>query len=143
MAGVFIAAIEFNGITVNYDGDTQLFALPESAGLLSAPLSSENPEKNNIYLDYLLITNLVYQLEALQGIRLNIRPDADRSLTVGFKPGDLTIKMNNYSLMRNESVEAAMQALASLLTAQFTVVRNGQEELVNVSTNTRDNEKDK
>ena len=74
---------------------------------------------------------------------MNIRPDADGSLAEGLKPGDLAIKMNNYSLTRKESAEAAIQALASLRTAQFTVVRNGQEELVNVSTNTRDNEKDK
>jgi len=144
LPGVFITAIGSNGIIINNHGDLQPFILIDSPELsLSAPPLSESPEKDDIYLDDLLITHLVYQQEALQGIRLNIRPDADGSLAEGLKPGDLAIKMNNYSLTRKESAEAAIQALASLRTAQFTVVRNGQEELVNVSTNTRDNEKDK
>ena len=144
LPGIFIAKIDSNSITVNNNGELQPFILIDSPELsLSAPPSSASTQTVTAYLGDILITNLVYQQEALQGIRLNIRTDTDSTLTPGLNPGDLAIKMNNYSLTRKESAEAAIQALASLRTAQFTVVRNGQEELVNVSTNTDDNYKDK
>ncbi|WP_318364823.1 type II secretion system protein N [Enterobacter sp.] len=144
LPGVFISSIDSNSVTINNNGAPQNFILNDSPELsLSTSLSSAASETGTVYLGDLLITNLVYQQDALQGIRLNMRTDAAGSLTAGLKPGDLAIKMNSYSLTRKDSAEAAIQALASLRTAQFTVLRDGQEELVNVSTDADDNNKDK
>ncbi|WP_318377168.1 type II secretion system protein N [Enterobacter sp.] len=140
LPGVFISSIDSNSVTINNNGEPQNFILNDSPEL---SLSSAASETGTVYLGDLLITNLVYQQDALQGIRLNMRTDAAGSLTAGLKPGDLAIKMNSYSLTRKDSAEAAIQALASLRTAQFTVLRDGQEELVNVSTDADDNNKDK
>lgn len=144
LPGAFISSIDSNSVTINDNGELQPFMLIDSPELsLSAPPSPVSTETNAAYLGDILITNLVYQQEALQGVRLNIRTDASGSRPSGLKPGDLAIKMNNYSLTRKDSAEAAILALASLRTAQFTVVRNGQEELINVSTDTDDDDKDK
>ena len=131
---VKIMDIDNNSVTIDNNGSRQRIAFidePDISPEVPAPSLPHNSAPHS--LNDIIITNFIYQQEALQGVRLNARGPVERFIATGLRPGDIAIKMNNHPLTQETSAKAALQEFVTLNSAQFTVIRNGQEALVNVS----------
>lgn len=82
---------------------------------------------------YIKATIIQGENNNITGIRLhnNVAPTTFRKS--GLIPADVAIKMNNHLLQDKQSVDAALTEMEQLRTAEFTVLRNGQQLLVKVS----------
>ncbi|POT54522.1 type II secretion system protein GspC [Citrobacter amalonaticus] len=136
---VKITDIDNNSVTVDSNGSRQRIVFidePDISSRVPAPSLPHDSAPHS--LSDIIITNFFYQQEALQGVRLNTRGPVVRFIATGLRPGDIAIKMNNHPLTQEASAKAALQEFVTLNSAQFTVIRNGQEALVNVSVTEND-----
>ncbi|WP_284104275.1 type II secretion system protein GspC [Citrobacter braakii] len=136
---VKITDIDNNSVTIDNNGSRQRIAFidePDISSRVPAPSLPHDSAPHS--LSDIIITNFIYQQEALQGVRLNARGPVERFIATGLRPGDIAIKMNNHPLTQETSAKAALQEFVTLNSAQFTVIRNGQEALVNVSVTEND-----
>ena len=128
-----------NIVTIDNNGARQRIVFIDEPDISSrAPAPSLPHDSAPHSLSDIIITNFIYQQEALQGVRLNARGPVERFIATGLRPGDIAIKMNNHPLTQEASAKAALQEFVTLNSAQFTVIRNGQEALVNVSVTEND-----
>jgi general secretion pathway protein C len=132
LSGVFIEKIDINTVRINNNGTSQLMTLLDEDP--TPPSKAPEQTKKTRFLSDFIISNPVYENEKLTGVKLYPRGAASRFTRLGFKSGDIALKINNHILSEPEGMKAALNELSTLGSAQFTVLRNSNEKLINAST---------
>ncbi|TDN48568.1 type II secretion system protein N [Scandinavium goeteborgense] len=132
LPGVFIEKIDANTVNINNNGSSQIMTLLDEAPSLPGKLPQS--VGNARFLSDFIIGNPVYENDKLTGVRLYPRGAINRFSKMGFKPGDIALKINNHILSDPAGMKVALNELGTLSSAQFTVLRNSNEKLINAST---------
>ena len=131
LQNVLVEKIEDNTIDINNNGIRQhvVFLDDYESTTREKPQAMEGRR----HLSDFIVGNPVYVDDQLKGVRLNPRGSNDNFRRLGFQPADIAIKINNHVLTDAVEMKAALNALNSLGSAQFTVLRNNSEKLINAS----------
>ena len=132
LSNVFIEKIDINTVSLNNNGTSQIMTLLDEEPTPSS--QTQEQTKKARFLSDFIISNPVYENEKLTGVKLYPRGAASRFTRLGFKFGDIALKINNHILSEPEEMKAALNELGTLGAAQFTVLRNSNEKLINAST---------
>lgn len=132
LQNVLIEKIDENTVDINNNGMRQQVVFLDDYE--SLPRETLQPMEGNRHLSDFIVGNPVYVHDQLTGVRLNPRGSNDNFRRLGFLPADIAIKINNHVLTDPVEMKAALNALNSLGSAQFTVLRNNSEKLINAST---------
>ena len=132
LQNVLVEKIDENTVDINNNGMRQHVVFLEDYESRSREILQ--PMEGNRHLSDFIVGNPVYVHDQLKGVRLNPRGSNDNFRRLGFQPADIAIKINNHVLTDAVEMKAALDALNSLGSAQFTVLRNNSEKLINAST---------
>jgi len=132
LQNVLIEKIDVNTVDINNNGIRQHVVFLDD---YESPTSETfQPMESNRHLSDFIVGNPVYVHDQLTGMRLKPRGSNNNFRRLGFQPADIAIKINNFVLTDPDEMKAALNALNSLGSAQFTVLRNNSEKLINAST---------
>ncbi|QBY30762.1 type II secretion system protein GspC [Citrobacter rodentium] len=135
-----ITAISRNQIVLSQRGDE--LSLTLLAELDAAAVSAGTETHSQLALADYIEASLIRDSEAVRGLRLLPRNQTLAFGETGLLPGDLAVRLDNLSLTQPDSVSQAMEMLNTRKRAQFTIIRNSQPRLINVSVSQFDEVKD-